>query len=31
MVAQAHWLSDVLWAVVVMVVVPALLHRLLLH
>jgi lipid A 4'-phosphatase len=30
MVAQAHWLSDVLWAVVVMVVVPALLHRLLL-
>jgi lipid A 4'-phosphatase len=30
MLAQAHWLSDVLWAVVVMIVVPALLHRLLL-
>lgn len=31
MVAQAHWLSDVLWSVVIMIVVPALLHRLLLH
>ena len=29
LLAQAHWLSDVLWAVVVMVAVPALLHRLL--
>lgn len=27
--AEAHWLSDVLWAVVVMVAVSALLHRLL--
>ena len=30
MLAQAHWLSDVLWAVVLMIVVSALLHRLLL-
>lgn len=30
MLAQAHWLSDVLWAVVLMVTIPALLHRLLL-
>lgn len=30
LLAQAHWLSDVLWALVVMIVVPAVLHRLLL-
>jgi len=31
MLAQAHWLSDVLWALVVMTVVAALVHRLLMH